>query len=296
MIMSHILIDSENEIIPIDQKLIQKSDVLTDFFTKYPNKGFKLNQSNHHIKQMIELMDNKYVGKKDKELIELCEQLHIDTKNTKSFDLDPEEIEGKQITQSMCPHGYIQYIYNCIFYKANEKFWTQWIESTVDGIYQYKLSAIQNRMKVYPKNENVPQMQLISHEEFTKNFIGDQNSHICHDHTGTQYNYRKIILKPMYKIVVDICDIGKIVSTLHQDIVIDKNIFDGIVSLLVERMDSNQCKNIIHPRTDGSHVIKIQQNYSDYIVKIKRIIVDPMNPNEVRQGQVEQWDPMQLKN
>jgi hypothetical protein len=282
--MTYYLIDIDNEMISVPQQVINKSNILKQYFEIYPTKGYKLEYPKQIIEQMIQLSDRKGTDKNDM-LNELLQQLNIHIINPWDEEKDDESIVTELYTQ-----GHARHIFNSIGFEVNKSYHTQYIESSTNAEYVYSIRDAATNIEIKGG---------VQENEFNKNYtIWDNGNSLCikkdvkleNNNTNIHYAYRgqgpttyrfiKQVIKPKLQITVDVYDIGSLVEK-KLDVQINREIFDEVVSMLTKHLDSATQYNIIkinnyNPEAFCFHmayqyVTKVRKNYNTYIVKIKRI-------------------------
>ncbi len=328
--MVYYLTDASDELIQINQEVIDKSNVLKDFFDKNPTKIFHLKFEKSVIKEMFLSLKNNdslflslqnYESTNNQKLRELYQYLNIKLKTDK-FNENTDMIKTQPYIA-----GQGHYIFNSIFFLKNEQYKTHCIESMIEPeiIYRVNVDGVdftmsenefKNQYNTLPGNyftkrceklingENVDNADIMSENQFSnqnQTLLGNQNGRIsvkkqqmCRGKVDMQYKYYMTILSPRIQLVIDTYNIGQLFNEKISDVLINQETFDYVVELLVSHLDpglknpdqnykqlqtneitKNQSLTVCDSNrlfTNFNHIIMIQKNYKEFIVKIKRII------------------------
>lgn len=277
----YILVTNTDQAVIVSKDVINKSSVLRDHFEHDNSKNvFKLEYSKAIIDTLISKLQNNdmvtIVGE-NTELKKLCDQLNIPINQIDS--LESRENTESTVT-SIFFKGIVQHIFNSIWFKTNNQLISKYVESTVDQINNYEGIDMRDKKK-----------EIITEEDFNKNYKPKPHEHngmyVLKSNEKLCFSVKKIIMKPQMQIIVETYNIGKLIDQNIPDIYIDHFIFDAVVKKLMDKLDNTYYyehfdrsrENVVSKfgGQDGyryQRIIKIQQDYKNYTVRIKILYVN----------------------
>lgn len=274
--MTHYLIDNNDDIIPISQQFINKSNVLKEYFKKNPKKGFKLNFPKKIIEQMIQDTEIQCLEQNNNDLMyDLYRKMgmQIPDKKERSEDIKMESTTGLYVP------GHAQHIFNSLFFEGNKIHHTQYIESCYGPQYNY-IVKINGKENEITQTEFDNTYSILNDKKCVKN---DGITPVLRVRKKNPYkrllaisiDYKKKMSIPPMKIIVDTYNIGKLIDKNMVGIKINSEIFNIVVSLISEHLDPLFNKKNVCVQSDipYAHITEIQKNFENYVVKIKRISV-----------------------
>ena len=269
--MNYFIIDQDDNLISISQEMVNKSNILNNYFKKNPKKVYKIPYPKIIIDEMIKLMQG-LPYKKNFMLGELCNNMDIDIPEYHWGDSD--EISVFSFVTEINVPGIAKHIFDSIFFEGNKKYHNQYVESFKPPEYNYLVTDLgitteftsQEFKKSYTiltdnkcvKNNMIP--SIINTKQKTPKRQYKQMIKIS-------YNYATKMVIPMMQIIIDEYYIGNLINGTSLGMGLNADIFDMVINLLIEHYNTST-------EIPKDQIIEIQKKYEIWVIIIKRIHIN----------------------